>query len=505
MKILLSFTTLLLTTLLYAESLEEAFEGFDETEKAAKSTSSMVSTTSSSVTVAQVAVAMEGFDDAPSTPDTLSETLKEAEIEEEGSNLLPGLTGKLTQQIALSYNSKKPNPSIFSSLRNSLFLDYEHKFENSIKIKVNARAFYDGMYDVRESIYYPQEIDELHTEVELFESYVEWNIIENLDMKLGRQVVVWGGSDNIRITDILNPLDNRRPGTIDIKDIRLPTTMAKFNYSLENWNITPIFILEQRFSKNPPIGSIYNPLTNKYKYYDQVPKPIAAYTDQFNFEEENYTDVTYALNVAGEFEGWDINFYAAHVYNDEWYLSKVETINSVDDILKVKNKKIKHAKVDMAGLSLNLVSGSWLFRTEFAYFDGMKYLGREEEYSRLDSLIGFDYSGINNTSFSYEYAQRHINDFQSFGQDSEFEQKNTYQHALRVRSNFLDDTLHVNYIVTLFGGDADEGGYQRTWLEYDLDDSVKADIGFIDYLGGSLLADQVKDEVIIFTDISYSF
>ena len=44
------------------------------------------------------------------------------------------------------------------------------------------------------------------SEVELYDAYVEGSITDSLDMKLGRQVVIWGRSDTLRVTDILNPL-----------------------------------------------------------------------------------------------------------------------------------------------------------------------------------------------------------------------------------------------------------------------------------------------------------
>ena len=35
--------------------------------------------------------------------------------------------------------------------------------------------------------------------------------------------------------------------------------MLKLDYQIDNWRISPIAILEQRFSKFPPFGSIYYP------------------------------------------------------------------------------------------------------------------------------------------------------------------------------------------------------------------------------------------------------
>ena len=36
--------------------------------------------------------------------------------------------------------------------------------------------------------------------------------------------------DNLRVTDVLNPMDLRVPGLTDIDDLRLPVTMIKLDY-----------------------------------------------------------------------------------------------------------------------------------------------------------------------------------------------------------------------------------------------------------------------------------
>ena len=192
--------------------------------------------------------AMAGFDDS---------TTEEYKEKIDKTVLVPGLTGTLMSQIIYSPYGKKPHNDI-SSLRSFLYLDYEHKFENDFKVKANLKAFYDAIYSIKGRKFFTQdELNELESDVQIFDAYIEGSITESVDIKLGRQVVVWGRSDTIRVTDVLNPMYNRRPGILDIKYLRLPVTMAKFDYFVDNWRITPIAILEQRFSENPPYGSAF--------------------------------------------------------------------------------------------------------------------------------------------------------------------------------------------------------------------------------------------------------
>jgi len=461
MKIQLALSGLLLSSLLYAESLDEALDGFDDT-------STQVVEQSSSDNV------MDGFND-DSSIDTDESNMSE-ETTQDKKYLIEGLTGKLTQQVAYSYNGVRPYNK-FSSFKSSILLDYEHKFENGWRFKTNGKWYYDAVYDLRNEYYSNDELKQRRHETELFDAYVEGSITDTLDAKLGRQVVVWGRSDTIRITDILNPIDNRRPGMVDIEDLRLPVGMAKFDYFINDWRVTPIAIIEQRFSKNPAFGSAYNPMTNP------------------NFIKESANDVTYALSVGGEFSGWDVNFYGAHVY---------------DDNLRVTfspRPTVTHSKINMAGMALNILHEEWLFKSELAYFDKLKFTTTgENSFSRTDLLVGAEYKGIADTMFSYDISLRHMNSYDNrLGNEAIAVDKNTYQHAFRVSSDFVNATIHANYLISLFGKKLNEGGFQRAWIKYDIADAISANVGVVDYIGGSKLFDSIKDNDMVFADISYSF
>ena len=358
--------------------------------------------------------------------------------------VLGGFTGKITEQVAYSYSGDAPHDNI-SSLKTSLLLDYEHKFDNGFRVKTNAKAYYDAIYDIRgKEKYSDNEIDELQSEVELYDAYVEGSIADNVDIKLGRQVVVWGRSDTIRVTDVLNPLDNRRPGMVDIEDLRLPVAMAKLDYFVGDWRITPIAVLEQRFTKNPPAGSAFNL------------SPISQSQD------DKFDKISPAISIGGEFSGWDINFYGAEI------------------------SKSRDEQVNMLGTALNILSGSWLLKSELAYFD--------EDVKQTKGLLGVEYNGVSDTLISYDIAIEKID-----------KKDNNYQHAFRISSDFMNATLKANYLISLFGSKMDEGGFQRAWVKYDIADGVYANVGVVDYIGGTPRFDAVSNNDMAFVDVTYSF
>jgi len=471
------FLATLLLSSLYAESIDDVMDGFDD------APSTTVSPASSALDVADEI--MDGFEDEPTIKENI--LLKE-EVSNANKSLIQipkklvktksfnssGVTGKLTEQVAFSYRDDKPHDNI-SSLKTSLLLDYEHKFDNGFKVKTNAKAYYDAIYGIKGKERYSQdERDELESEVELYDAYVEGSLSDNLDIKLGRQVVVWGRSDTIRVTDVLNPLDNRRPGMVDIEDLRLPVAMAKLDYFVGDWRVTPMAVLEQRFSKNPPFGSAFNP------------------SPRTTPNNKHYNDITPALSVGGEFSGWDVNFYAAELHDDAGYAEAGIQ---------------KHDKVKMLGSAVNILSGSWLLKSELAYFDGVKYSStQDKEFKRTEGLLGVEYNGIANTLISYDVALKKINAYDDRLKNEPMGlEKENYQHAFRVSSDFMNATIKANYLISLFGENADKGGFQRAWVKYDIADGIFANVGLVDYIGGSKRFDAVSNNDMAFMDITYSF
>ena len=426
---------------------------------------------------------MEGFEDVSplettQLPTKILDYNQSTEVQhEQKEEVSHSMTGKLTERILYAWKNDPPHDNI-SSIRTSLFLDYEHKFNSGFKIKINGRAFYDAVYSIRgREKYTLNELDELESEIELFDVYIEGSVAQNIDIKIGRQVVTWGRSDTLRVTDILNPLDNRVPGLVDIEYLRLPVAMAKIDYFIGGWKVTPIAILEQRFSKNPPYRSSFYPVS--------FPVP----------DDEKYSDVTFAGSIGSEFSGWDINFYAARVYDDEGYY----TLSPIP-------KKV-HEKINMFGSAVNILMGSWLFKTELAYFEGLKYTTtKDKSFNRTDILVGVEYAGLADTFISYdivnrnfsEYDERLINELNPLN-------KHNYQHAFRIRSEFMNASLTLNYLITRYGEKLDEGGYQRGWAEYEFDENIHTTFGVVTYDGDSLLFKTIKNNDMVFADMSYSF
>lgn len=417
---------------------------------------------------------LEGFDSTP-TPGaspSLTEAAKPWQLD-----------GALTLGAAYNYAHGAPPPGAtdyrgLSRLRAKLNLEHDYDFGNSWRSHISGYGYYDLAYRINDRHNYSSEVlEEYESEVELGEAWVQGKLNRQTDLKLGRQIVVWGKSDNIRITDLINPMDNREPGMVDIEDQRLPLAMARLDYYVGDWGITALAIPDIRFNKTPPLGSDFYPL----------PSPLPA---------EAIPDGTeYGLAANGIFSGWDLSLYAAQLYDDNPHT-----------VITASGPRLQHSHLNMLGSAVNIAVDNWLLKAELAHLSGIEYSTLpNEEFSRSDTLLGIEYSGFRDTTLSLELANRHLHDY-TVTLLGEGVIEDEWQSALRYQGDFMHARLHLLALVSLFGEQLDEGGFGRYSAAYDIADGLSVTGGVVSYESGEKFPfGSYGENDRLFVDLKYSF
>jgi hypothetical protein len=373
-----------------------------------------------------------------------------------------------------------------SSLRSEVMLAVDTKLGKNWSARISAIAAYDAAYDINGRDSYTNDVLENYIEeVELLETYVQGRLLRYLDVKAGRQVVVWGKLDNIRVTDILNPLDLREIGATDIEDLRLPVSMLKINGYVYNWTLTGLAIPEIRFNKNPEYGSDFYPA--------DVP-PVHEETPENGVEH-----MEYALSASGVFSGWDIAFYWADVYSDTAHLERLPGLFQVE---------LAHASINLYGAVFDVVFGNWLLKAEVAHITGLKYFNTADEtYSRTDVGTGIEFSGFSEMILGIEAVQRYIHEYKDvLENEPDNLEKISTQSVFRLTKTWLNKTLSLTILGSAFGTDLKKGSLQRYELVYDISDGLLVKGGLVAYQSGSTTGfDDIGDNDRLFLEFKYSF
>ncbi|MCD6584470.1 MAG: DUF1302 family protein [Desulfobacteraceae bacterium] len=436
---------------------------------------------------------LNGFDDVcEDTPAlSVSDNLPTSEAPAELSPFSIDGYFKISSSGNFAHNSPSYNQTDWrglSRLRTELQLDLNIDLPKQWQALVSGKGFYDFAYRINGKDDYTNDvIDEYESEIEFREVYLLGSITKNIDIKLGRQIVVWGKSDNIRVTDVINPLDMREPAMTDIEDLRLPLTMTRIDYYVGDFNISAMAIHEIRFNKNPVFGS------------DFYPAPVPA-------PPENKPDCTlenteYALALNGIFSGWDFSAYYADFYNDE---PRLEAISG----FPAPVFQLIHDRLQMVGSTANIALGNWLLKSEIAWIHGFKFVQTpDKKFDRIDALVGFEYSGFSETTICLEAVNRHINEFKPLlKQSPDPATKDQFQSAFRFTRTFVNETITLTILASLFGLTGDDGAFERYTIEYDVDDSLSVLFGIVTYQSGDLPEMQnigKNDRALI--EIKYSF
>lgn len=462
-------------------------------------------------------------------------------------NYLPHRSGKGEFDLSvLGLESARTYWGNLSRLRLDASLQLDLELPADWEARISGWGFYDFVYLIHRDRDYTDDVLDLYEwDAEFREVWVRGTLLGNLDLKLGRQIVNWGRSDTIRVLDIVNPLDNREPGLVDIEDLRRPVSMLRLDYYpgglLSDWNLQGLVIPEIRYNQDPLYGSDFNPLPfpiqrDRPRHWGEVPE--------------------FGIAINGIFHGWDVSFCGAYYYEDRpWNTFDLElTLGPgfpppVDDVSLVALER--QSRLFMAGAGANYTVGSWLFKAELVYLDGFEFavhaldldLGAGtvtlapirmfDEKSRWDAMLGVEYYGFTDTQIALEVAYRHLNDFEAGGGDLPFMEapagspvpvvpdpdyvsgmdnfpnyarEHEMTTALRITRTMLNEKLELTALGVVFSNDAHGGSIVRLSADYDILDALVLSGGIVLYWSGDFIEFfQLGRNDRLFLGIDYSF
>lgn len=372
----------------------------------------------------------------------------------------------------------RARPKVAFKLKGNL----DDHFQHPVRVLAEVTAAHDLVYGVRGRGDYADTVkNSFERDVNLGELYANTALTDGLELTVGRQTVVWGTSDNLRVVDVINPLDKREIGMVDIENLRLPLAMARVDYVSGPWTTTALVIPHIRFDKTPPAYSPYD-ATNGAAPQNDVPK-------------DGLGNAEIAATLRGNFSGWDISFHAANLYDDAGHK---ETVNATS--------RIRHSRVNMIGATADVALGNWLVKGEAANITGLQTLGDPgKDFMRTDILAGVEFTGLTDASLGFEVVNRHMHGWNQ-ALVAEGLKKDSQEYALRFSADYLHDRLHVTALTTRISPLTSGGGFSRASVEYDLKDALSITGGVVAYHDGARTPfSAIADNDRIFFEIKQSF
>ncbi len=299
-------------------------------------------------------------------------------------------------------------------------------------------------------------------EVELRELYVRTEAGDHAYLTIGKQQVVWGKSDGLKVLDVVNPQDFREFVLDEFDDSRIPTWMFNAEFPIKSATLQVLWIPDLTYHDLPEEGS-------PFEFTSQVPgvpDGVTFITEDPDRPNNPITDSDIGLRLSGFAKGWDYTLNYLYHYDDIPVLYRTIDLAGPTPLVTVSPE---YERTHLVGGTFSNAFGELTLRGELGYSTS-RYFPTEDagdgngviKSGDLSYVIGLDWFGFGETLLSFQFFQSILTDpgDEMLRDDVE----NTI--SFLAQRDFLNDALIVSgiWVHNLNNND----GFVRPKVKYEL-------------------------------------
>jgi len=283
------------------------------------------------------------------------------------------LSGYLRNEIAYRYLE----PRAFTKIRNTLFLRGSYPISESMELSFSSWAYYDLAYDLLDydTIAARSERDFLQplNFIEQLPDGIDSNVValrelyldiffDNIDVRIGKQFVIWGVMTGVRIVDEINPMDFRELILPDLLDYRIPLWTVKADYYGESNKFELLWIPDIQSHRPASPGS-------EWELLQEVPGTV--YPENFKLENSEY-GIKWSQSI---FDA-EVSLSYFYTWDDFPVIFRQVPVDVVvvDGGIEEPIFYPKYTQIHMYGATFQRAFGGQIIKGEFAYVKD-KYFG----------------------------------------------------------------------------------------------------------------------------------
>lgn len=313
----------------------------------------------------------------------------------------------------------------FMKEANIVQLETEYKFNEHVQFFSILKWFYDATlalenkYDqdpkweskANKKLKYPEKLQWLR------ECYVDV-LTKRLDLRLGKQQVVWGTADGVRILDMINPLDYREWTLKDYIDSRIPLWMINAEGKLlMNGQLQLLLIPDYEANYYAPAGA---PFTLRTVAIGARQTPGVTTTTIDEKPERTFDHTKIGLRWRNIIEGHALEYTLNYLHTYDFASSAYVRPPSYTDPTLYLTRRAEQIDVFGGTFSKTITEGilvpglakGWTLRGEFAFIKNgaMNYGGDESikgtvDVDQYNYVLGFDKNIFTSWQFSFQFIQ----------------------------------------------------------------------------------------------------
>lgn len=306
------------------------------------------------------------------------------------------------------------------------------------------------------------------TGFELREAYLDHRG-DHWGLRAGRQLVIWGAADGLRITDLVSPLDMTEFLAQDYDDIRMPVNALRLFIFNDKVRVEAIAVPAFEGYELPvQAGNPWSMLPHN------LPLPVVWKAEKRNFR---LSDAEYGGRVAFALPGVDFSLSGLYTWN------KMPVIQYAPSPTEITVSP-QYYRMGFVGGDVSKPLGQFVLRGEAAYnidkhfSHTMEAAGVPQRgFNSLNWLVGVDWYAPSEWMLSAQFSTENI-----FGyKDCIMQERNNMLATLNVSKKLFNSTLQLSDF-TYFDV-SNKGWFSRFAADYALSDQIHLLAGF-DWFGG---------------------
>ncbi len=310
------------------------------------------------------------------------------------------------------------------------------------------------------------------TELELREFTLQGAVGETY-LTLGKQQVVWGKADGLKVLDIVNPQSFREFILEDFDDSRISLWTVNLERQWRDWSFQLLWIPDQSYHALPKQDAVF--AFSSPQLVPVAPPDVDVRLDAPRRPNNVILDSDVGWRAATFWQGWDVTFNYLYQYDNLPALRQKLALVGGQPVVTVTPQ---YRRTHVFGITFSNAFEDWVVRGEFAYFSKHSFIGRDlrrEEgvvsSPELHYVLGLDWNAPADVLVSAQLIQSWMIE------DAELSTRDRLDTTFTalVRRNFLYDTLTADLLLIANANHGD--GIVRPKLSYQWQDNLTTWIG----------------------------
>jgi hypothetical protein len=381
--------------------------------------------------------------------------------------------GQLRNETAFRIAS----PSDFSKFKSFAYAEMSGKPSPQFGYDLSTRLYYDAVYDLSHT-FGPNVKDSQQWDAELRNAFVDISL-GPLELRFGKQQVVWGQAVNLFFADVVNPKDLREFVLPDLDDIRIPMWTADVEFFIGDTHMEFVGIPVLDHNRLGVPGSDFS-----FKI-PPLPSGTILNVADIKMPANNARNGVYGFRVSQLAKGWDLGAFYLYGYNytpayfrhiDMDPVTQIATVNVTPEITRRRTVGATFSK-DIRGLVL---------KGEFVYDGGRSFMVTDPaepdgviKRNYFEYLLGLDYTFFGKLDFNYQFFQQYV--FNPV--DTLFQANRGTFSSIWFKTGFFDNRLEPEFFFVSSLTRADF--MLRPKLNYTFNGHWRGALG-VDLFGGNL-------------------